>query len=133
MENEAASQVDLKLWSMLCHLSALLVLVGIPFANILAPLLIWQIKKQDLPGIEHHGKEALNFQITATLIFLVLSAGVFTSLFLTMILIGFIMLPIVGLLILAASILWIVYTIVASVKANEGEKYRYPWTIRFIR
>lgn len=47
-------------WNMLCHLSALAGYI-IPFGNILGPLLVWQIKKNEFPSVDEHGKAALNF------------------------------------------------------------------------
>src|ERR1700688_113983 len=70
---------QVRTWSMLCHLSALAVLL-FPFGNILGPLLIWQIKRNDLPEIDPHGKESLNFQITVLIITLVFSFLLFSIL-----------------------------------------------------
>src|SRR6516162_5836973 len=55
---------QVRLWNMLCHLSALAGLLAIPFANVLAPLIIWQIKKNEFPSVEIHGKASVNFQLT---------------------------------------------------------------------
>lgn len=118
---------------MLCHLSPLLVLIGIPFLNVIAPLLVWQIKKDEHPEVIEHGKESLNFQITATIVFTLLMLGLITGALLTMVLIGFIILPIIGLLLVAASIAWIVLVILAGVRANEGGFYQYPWTLRLVK
>src|SRR5437879_6046718 len=54
-------------WNMLCHLSALSAYIGIPFGQILGPLIVWQLKKNEYPSVEIHGKAALNFQITVTI------------------------------------------------------------------
>ena len=53
---------DERTWGMLCHISTFCGLI-IPFGNILAPLIIWLIKKEDLPFVQDQGKEVLNFQI----------------------------------------------------------------------
>ena len=104
---------------MLAHLSALAGLVGVPFGNIIGPLIIWLIKKNEMPFVDDQGKEALNFQITMTVIFLI-------GIPLCFILIG---VPIVILTYIADFVL----TIVAAVKANDGVAYRYPLTWRLIR
>ncbi|MCB1555463.1 MAG: DUF4870 domain-containing protein [Xanthomonadales bacterium] len=104
-------------WALFAHLSALSGFL-IPFGNILGPLVIWLIKKDQLAFVNDQGKEALNFQITVMIAVLV-SAG------LTVILIGFLLLPIVG-------IGALVLTIMAAVKANGGERYRYPFTLRLV-
>ncbi len=103
-------------WGMFAHLSALIGFV-IPFGNVIGPLVIWQMKK-DESFIADQGKEALNFQITVTL-------AVFACLLLSLIVIGMLLLPIVG---LAALVL----TIIGGVKANGGERYRYPFALRLV-
>jgi uncharacterized protein len=77
------------------------------------------MKREEYPFVNEQGKEALNFQISV-LIYGIISA------FLCLIIIGF-------LLLLALGIFQIVMIIIASVKASNGEDYRYPLTIRFIR
>src|SRR6266516_1586873 len=62
-------------WNMLCHLSALCGFLGVPFGNVIGPLLVWQLKKNDVPSVEAHGKAALNFQLTV-LIAVLVSGGV---------------------------------------------------------
>jgi uncharacterized protein len=105
-------------WPMLCHLSALVALIGVPFGQILGPLIVWLIKKDQNPEVDQHGKEALNFQISMTIYGLV--AGV-----LMLVLVGFVLL-------IAVIVVDIVLTIIAAVRASNGEFYRYPFTIRFI-
>ena len=80
-------------------------------------LVVWQVKK-DLPFVDEQGKEALNFQITV-------SIAVVVCLFLMFILIGFLLLPLVA-------ITSFVFTLIAGLKANNGENYRYPIALRFI-
>ena len=106
-------------WAIFAHLSALLGLIGIPFANLLAPFVIWLIKKKDMPLVDTNGKEALNLQISMTIYCLV--AGV-----LCLIVIG---IPILISLVITNVIL----VIIASVKISNGESYQYPLTIRFIK
>ncbi|MBQ23795.1 DUF4870 domain-containing protein [Alcanivorax sp.] len=101
-----------------CHLLAFVGMV-FPFGNILGPLVIWLVKKDDSAFVDDQGKEALNFNITISI------AG-FVAFLLTFVVIGAILLPIIG-------IFWLVMTIVAAVKANGGEYYRYPLTIRLIK
>ncbi len=104
---------------MICHLSALAGFIGIPFGNILGPLIWWNIKKKESAEVDWHGKEALNFQITATLAALVCVPLMF-------IVIG---IP----LMFAIGIGALVLTIISGLKANEGIRKPYPFTIRFIK
>jgi uncharacterized Tic20 family protein len=113
------SEKDERMWAMFCHLASLAGYTGIPFANILGPLIIWQIKKGQSPLVDDQGKESVNFQISLTIYVLV-------GLLSLCIGIGIIVLPALG-------IFDLVFTIIAAVKANQGEMYRYPLTIRFIK
>ena len=109
---------DERTWGMLCHISTFCGMI-IPFGNILAPLIIWLIKKEELPFVEDQGKEVLNFQISM-IIYLICSA------FLCIILIG---IPIlIGLFIFD-----FIITIIAAINANDGKSYRYPINLRLIK
>jgi hypothetical protein len=101
-----------------CHLLALAGLV-VPFGNILGPLIMWLVKKDQSSFVDDQGKEAVNFNITISI------AG-FIAFLLMFVVIGGLLLPIIG-------IFWLVMTIIAAVKANGGERYRYPLTIRLIK
>lgn len=105
-------------WGMFAHLAALLGFI-VPFGNLLGPLIVWQIKKNDMPFVVDQGKEALNFQITVII-------AVFVCLLLMVIVIGALLLPVVG---IAA----LVFTVIAAIKANNGERYRYPFALRLIK
>lgn len=106
-------------WAMICHLSALAGFV-IPFGNLIGPLIVWLIKRTEMPLVDTQGKEVLNFQITVTIAAVV-------SMLLIFVLIGFLLLVIVG---VGALIL----TIVAAVKISNGElDYKYPWSLRLLK
>ena len=103
-------------WGMLCHLSALCLFIFPAFGNILGPLILWLLKKNDHPFIDEHGKESLNFQISMTIYGIAAAITV----------IGLI---VTGVICIADPIL----TIIAAIKTSNGEDYRYPLTIRFIK
>jgi uncharacterized Tic20 family protein len=106
-------------WAMACHLVALSGFI-VPFGNVLGPLVVWLIKKDTMPLVDQHGKEALNFQITVLL-------AVIISALLVFVLIGFLLLFVVG-------IGALVLTIMAAVKVSNGElNYRYPFALRLIK
>ena len=105
-------------WGMLCHVAGLATYLGIPFGNTLAPLVIWLMKKDVDPRVNEEGRESVNFNISFTLYGMV--AGL-----LCYALIGFVLLPIV----IAAHVILVIQ---ATLKANKGEKVRYPLTLRFI-
>jgi uncharacterized Tic20 family protein len=103
---------DARNMALLCHLLAI-------FTGFLAPLIIWLIKKDNIPFVDRHGKEALNFQLTVLIAFVV--SGI-----LSFICIGV-------LLAIAVWVVDIVFCIIATVMASKGEEYRYPLSIRFIK
>ncbi|MCF7848950.1 MAG: DUF4870 domain-containing protein [Kiritimatiellales bacterium] len=109
---------DERTMAMLCHLLALSGAV-VPLGSVLGPLVMWLIKRENNPYIDAQGKEAVNFQISI-LIYMIVSA------LLMVIVIG-------GLLMFAVGIFALVFTIIGAVKANNGEDFRYPVCIRFIK
>ena len=115
-----------RMWNMLCHLSALAAFIGIPFGNILGPLIIWQIKKNEFPSVDTHGKAALNFQITVTIAAV---AGAAVAFVLAIFCVGYLLIPVVMLIGLAA----LVFAVIAGIKANNGEDYKYPYSFEFVK
>ena len=113
--NLAAGPGNERQWAMFCHLAALSGYL-IPFGNIIGPLIVWQMKKQEYPLVDEHGKASLNFQISGLIYFLVF--------FVTIVLI-----PVALLIALAILVL----TIIAGVKAANGVPFKYPGAIRFIK
>ena len=102
-------------WGAIGHLSAFVQFIGVP--SLIGPLIVWLIKRDDVFAGDQ-AKEALNFNISVTIYFI-------ASLVAILLLVGIILVPIVV-------ISWFVLTIVATIKASNGEYYRYPATIRFI-
>ena len=102
---------DDKTMAMFAHLS------GILFSFV-GPLVIWAIKKDESPFVRDHALEALNFQISL----MIYSIVAFISM---IVLIGFLLLP-------AIMLGGIVLTIMAAVAANNGQSYKYPFTLRLI-
>jgi len=116
--NDIQITKDERTWAMLCHFSSLCMFI-FPFGNILAPLIIWLIKKDEMPFVEDQAKEVLNFQISMTIYFI-------GSIILIIILIG---IPIL----IGLGIFNIIITIIAGIKANDGKSYRYPINLRLIK
>jgi uncharacterized Tic20 family protein len=115
-----------RLWNMLCHLSAICGYIGVPLGNIWVPLLVWQIKKHDVPSVEYHGKSALNFQLTVLLGILASLALAIAGAFFC---IGHILMALPFLIGLAG----IVFPIINGIKANDGQAIKYPFVIEFFR
>ncbi len=106
-------------WGTLCHLSALLGFIGVPFGHVLGPLVVWLLKKDEYPFADDQGREALNFQLSVLVYTL-------ASLFLICLCVGIALLVFLQLFDL-------VMIVVAAVKASNGERFRYPLTLRFLK
>jgi uncharacterized Tic20 family protein len=108
---------DERNWGMFCHLAALAGFI-IPLGNIIGPLVVWLMKRDEYPFVNDQGKESLNFQISI-LIYIAISA--------------ILILMVIGVfLMIAIGVFSLIMIILASVRANEGTPFRYPLTIRFI-
>lgn len=110
---------DQRDWALIAHLSALAGYVfSIGALNFAGPLIVWLLKREEMPFVDDQGKESLNFQITVLLLLII-------SVPLCFVIIGFVLLP----------IFWIfgfIFTIIGGLKAQEGKTYRYPFTMRLI-
>jgi uncharacterized Tic20 family protein len=115
--NEPMGEDEERKWAMFAHIGTFSSMF-VPLGNIIAPIVIWQLKKNESPFVVEQAKESLNFQISL-MIYAVI------SFLLAFIVIGFF-------LIFALVIFSLIVVIVAGVKANEGEHYRYPMTLRLI-
>ena len=100
---------DEKTMAILSHILTLV-------APILAPLIIYLIKKDESKFITFHAKESLNFQITVMIVVIGL------------------LITIIGILVIwLVGIAALVFVIIATIKASEGKLYKYPFSIRFIK
>jgi len=104
---------------MLCHLLSFCAYI-FPFGNLVGPLILWLVKRDEDPFLNESGKEVLNFQISLTIYAFISGLLVFAFG------LGIILLIIIG----VASI---ILTIIAAIKANEGIVYQYPFSIRLIK
>jgi len=118
VSTQPTPEKDERTWGMLCHISAFAGFI-IPFGGILAPLIIWLIKKDEMAFVNDQGKEAINFPITVFIAAIVCFILMFVG-------IGFILL-------FALAIYAIIMIIIAAMKANDGVYYRYPYALRLIK
>jgi len=128
-EHPSGVSSDQRQWAMFAHLSAIAGAVltsGVGgWGTFLGPLIIWLVKKDTMPFVDDQAKEALNFNITVAIVFFALAVLVFVTL-------G------IGLLIaipawFVIGIAWLVFAIIAAIKANDGVAYRYPFTVRLVK
>jgi uncharacterized Tic20 family protein len=120
-ENNVRMSEDkqVRIWGMLCHATALIGIIGIPFGNIAGPLIIWLLKKNTNTFIDEQGKESLNFQLSMTIY------ALFGALLFLMKMGMFFLLIIAG--------INFILVVLASIKALNGESYIYPFKIQFIK
>ena len=116
--SETFTAGNVRTWCVMCHLSALAGFVIPGAGHILGPLIVWLVKRGESAEIDAHGKESLNFQISMLIYNVV--AGI-----LCLLLIGFALLAVLH-------VLNVVFVIIASLRASEGQMYRYPLTLRLV-
>lgn len=132
----------------------------IPFGNFIVPLVLWTANKKENEFVDYNGKQALNFQISLLLYSIILGIasipffiGFFPDIFnfdpfgfnhlndlnlnfnSTNFRFGSWLLPvgIAGLMQGALFVVNLVYTILATIRTNEGQAFQYPITIKFIK
>lgn len=125
---------------------------AIPFVNVIAPAVVWYLKKEESELIDAHGKESVNFQISMTIYGL--AAGIILSI---LIIAGVVLMILLGIggsnnpfaalvaivtgigffiflaLIVAIAIFQIAVVILAATKVQEGQMYRYPFNLRLLK
>ena len=111
---------DEKNLAMLVHLLPFLGFM-IPGMNIVIPLVLWFMKRDQSPYLDHHAREELNFQIT-------ISVALAVWIALKMMLVGLLLLPLIPI----AIILVLVFMVRAAIMASRGEYYKYPFTLRLV-
>jgi uncharacterized protein len=116
--NDTIDPKTIHQWAMFMHLSMLLNFI-IPFGGVVAPIVMWQLKKDDYPGIDEHGKNIVNFMISMLIYSLICGVLVF-------VVIGVFLLILLGLA-------GVILPIVAGIKANNGETWKYPLCLQIIK
>ncbi len=143
--NPTPITTDEKNWAIGTHLSAFCGIV-IPFGNIIGPLVVWMIKKDESEFVNRHGKAALNFQISFFIYILFFVGGLLVNLIRSipeLSALGNDAAPAEVFSALGKWMVWIlplifvgffklIVTIIAAVRAGEGKPYKYPLTITFI-
>lgn len=105
-------------WAMALHFSLFAGFL-VPYGGLIAPIVIWQLKKDDLPEIDDHGKVVVNWIISFT-IYLVISIAL--AFF-------FVGIP----LLITLTLLSVIFPIIGGIKANNGELWKYPLSIQFLK
>lgn len=108
---------EIRQWCMFMHLSQLAG-YAVPLAGIIAPIVMWQTKKDESPEIDAHGRMVANAILSYF-------CYVVAAIVLCFVLIGLVLLPIVAVCAIA-------FPIVGAIKANDGELWKYPFVIEFL-
>jgi len=136
--------------AMLIHLSSFGSLI-IPFGSLILPIILWQAMKKDSNYVNFHGKQAVNFNISffiynviAIILFFGSSLGAiinvvqegdnaanFQDISGTLFSVGGIITAIIVLS--AIGLIKLIFILIAAIKASQGEEYKYPLTIPFVR
>jgi uncharacterized Tic20 family protein len=117
-QDEPISEKEERQWAMFAHIGTFSSMF-VPLGNIIAPIVVWQMKKHDSDFVVEQAKESLNFQITLMIYSVI-------SILLCFIIIGFF-------LIFALVIFGLIMVIIGGIKANEGEDFQYPMTLRLFK
>ncbi len=117
-------------WAMACHLSAFLAFTGLPLGNVLGPLIVWLMKRDQYPLVDEQGKESLNFQISMS-IYAVAGLMLAGILLVTILLMPLSVLTLI--LLGAIGVVDLILVVVASINVSNGQPYQYPFSIRFLK
>lgn len=124
---------DARTWAMATHLTALAGGFTAGLASFVGPLVIWLIKREDDPFVAEHAREALNFNL---LLLAVLTVGSLVGALLGALTLGLalvVLVPLGAVLAAVIGLVWLIVTIQATLAASRGERYRYPFNVRFVR
>ena len=109
---------DQRQMGLFLHLSQLANVIMFPI-GIVVPIVIWQTQKEKIPALDAHGKMVVNWMISATIYTV-------ASIILMLVLVGF-------LTIIAVALMGVIFPIIGAIKANNGELWDYPLTIKFLK
>jgi uncharacterized Tic20 family protein len=130
------AELNARNWATISHLSGLASFVGVPFGNVLAPLIIYLLKKDEDPVIALAARESLNFQILVSILGIVIFAA-YIGAFISSVAQAPSRFPIVILFIIPLFFVLAVYdvfcVVIATVQTYKGVDFRYPFSIRFVR
>lgn len=119
VQENTGSSKDERTFAMLCHIITFSGYILPIIGNIVGPMVIWMMKRDEYPLVDDQGKEVLNFQLS------ILIYGII-GVILVFLVIGIFVLIALGIFVL-------IMTIIGAIKANEGVKYRYPLNLRLIK
>ncbi|MHC4876568.1 MAG: DUF4870 domain-containing protein [Planctomycetota bacterium] len=117
VSNSLSRLMSERQWGMVLHLSQFAGYAA-PILGFVLPIALWQLLKDDIPSLDRHGRIIVNWIISEVIYLTV-------ALVLAFVAVGFLLVPAVG-------VLGVIFPIIGAIKANEGEFWEYPLTIRFL-
>ena len=118
---------DQQTWRVLAHASAFVQFVGVP--SVVGPLVVWLIRRED-PVVEPHARDALNFQLSLLIYFVV---GTVLAFLAAITIIGIVITVFIVILLLILVVLELVFALLAALAASRGERYAYPMSLELIK
>ena len=115
---EVSTDKNANQWAMFVHFSLLAGFI-IPFAGLIVPIVLWQMKKEEFPIVDRHGKVVVNWLISSFIYGIV-------CFILSFIVIGFF-------LFMALGLATVVFAIIGGIKANDGVVWEYPLSLKLIK
>ncbi|MEZ5425304.1 MAG: DUF4870 domain-containing protein [Pyrinomonadaceae bacterium] len=130
--NMSLQTQDEKQMGMFLHLSQLINLFFPPI-GLIVPIVLWQIKKGEMPALDAHGKMVTNWILSSLIYGLICGVLIAFGFPLMLVVVGFFLVIIGGLGLSAIGIAGAVFAIIGGIKANNGELWEYPLTIKFLK
>ena len=118
-------------WAVILHLSQF----GgyfVPLLGFIAPILVWQLKKDEVPGLDAHGRQVANWLISLVIYLTVLPGLIFLCMTSFGIGMGFLGLFLIWLIAIGFGLLALIFPIIGAIKATNGMVWEYPLTIQIL-
>lgn len=125
--SEPTVRGDQQTWRVAAHASALIQFIGIP--SFVGPLIVWLLRRDDAV-VEPHAREALNFQLSLVIYFVV---GVIAAVIAALTIIGLVLSVAILIFLAVLIVAEVVFAILATLAASKGEMYRYPMNLNLIK
>ena len=118
---------DQQTWRVLAHASAFIQFIGVP--SVVGPLVVWLVRRED-PVVEPHARDALNFQLSILIYFVV---GIVVAFLAAITIVGLVITGLIVILLLILVVLELVFAILGTLAASRGERYAYPMSLELIK
>lgn len=118
---------DQQTWRVIAHASAFIQFIGIP--SVVGPLVVWLIRRDD-PVVEPHARDALNFQLSLLIYFVV---GVVLAVLAAITIVGIVITVVIAVFLVVLLVLEFVFALLGTLAASRGERYTYPLSLNLVK